>query len=173
MSRRAAKSRNKAVVMAGVRLPPPEGGASTPARISREGAIVHAMRVPLLAFALAALVTTVFWGAQFNDFALDDSGYLTGNADLRLGLSPSGVRWAFTSLIQCNWHPLTWISHLLDQDLFGLSARGPHLVNVGFLRAFTVVDGIVITIIDGETPAAARDGHLFLGMERAEEAAGA
>jgi hypothetical protein len=57
------------------------------------------------------------------------------------------VRWAFTSFYAFNWHPLTWISHMLDSSLFGLSPRGPHLVNAVIHAAnaallFLVLEGM-------------------------------
>jgi tetratricopeptide (TPR) repeat protein len=87
-------------------------------------------RATAICVALAALVLLVFWGVKDNDFSRDDSVYLISNANLQKGLSLEGVRWAFTSILFDNWHPLTWLSHLLDWQLFGMKPRGPHLVNV-------------------------------------------
>jgi protein O-mannosyl-transferase len=60
----------------------------------------------------------------------DDPGYVTGNAHVLHGLSWSNVRWAFTATVEANWHPLTWISHMADAQLFGTNARFHHLVSV-------------------------------------------
>jgi len=54
---------------------------------------------------------------QFINF--DDPGYVVNNLNLRGGLSWEGLRWAFTSVdYQYNWHPLTWLSHMLDVELY-------------------------------------------------------
>ncbi len=60
----------------------------------------------------------------------DDDAYVTANPHVRSGLTSSNLRWAMTSFEQSNWHPLTWISHMLDCQLFGLNPGPPHLVNV-------------------------------------------
>ena len=60
----------------------------------------------------------------------DDTAYVHKNAHVSHGLRLADVRWAMTGYEQSNWHPLTWISHMLDVELFGFSPRGPHAVNV-------------------------------------------
>ena len=65
---------------------------------------------------------------QFLDY--DDIYYITNNPHVTEGLTWANVEWAFTTGYQANWHPLTWMSHQLDCDLFGLSPVGPHIVNV-------------------------------------------
>jgi protein O-mannosyl-transferase len=65
----------------------------------------------------------------------DDGRYISDNGHVKFGLSWDSVRWAFTSFDESNWHPVTWLSHMLDCDLFGLSPAGPHYVNAG-LHAF-------------------------------------
>jgi tetratricopeptide (TPR) repeat protein len=70
--------------------------------------------------------------------AFDDEDYVTGNAHIREGLSWNTVRWAFTSTSAANWHPLTWLSHALDYQLFGLNPAGHHLHSV-LLHALNAV----------------------------------
>jgi Flp pilus assembly protein TadD len=60
----------------------------------------------------------------------DDNRYVTENPMVRAGLTWRGVEWAFTTLAVSNWHPLTWLSHMLDVELFGLDPGVHHLVNV-------------------------------------------
>lgn len=60
----------------------------------------------------------------------DDGSYVTENPIVRDGLSLEGLAWAFTETHSANWHPLTWLSHMLDCQLFGLDAGKHHLVNV-------------------------------------------
>ncbi len=72
--------------------------------------------------------------AGFEFLNYDDDDYVFKNPYVREGLSLEGLRWAFTSPHAANWHPLTWLSHMLDVQLFGLNAGMHHLVNV-FLHA--------------------------------------
>ena len=66
-----------------------------------------------------------------NDFvAYDDPGYVTENLVVRRGLTWSGLLWAFQNVNQANWHPVTWLSHMLDCTLFGLNPVGHHVVSV-------------------------------------------
>ncbi len=62
----------------------------------------------------------------------DDPDYVTANPHVQNGLTVRGIVWAFSHVHSSNWHPLTWISHMLDCQLWGLNPQGPHLVNVGF-----------------------------------------
>jgi len=58
---------------------------------------------------------------------------------VRAGLTFKGILWAFTHFYASNWHPLTWISHMLDCQVFGLNAAGPHVVNVLFHAANAIL----------------------------------
>jgi Flp pilus assembly protein TadD len=83
--------------------------------------------------ALALVAFTVAAYAPVRHFAfvsLDDQVYVTNNPHVRAGLTWAGIIWAFTGSYAANWHPLTWISHMLDVQVFGLSAGGPHIVNL-------------------------------------------
>ncbi len=76
----------------------------------------------------------------------DDSKYVTANPQVQGGLSGSTVEWAFTTYYASNWHPLTWLSHALDCQIFGMDAAGPHEVNlllhvVNVLLLFWVLEG--------------------------------
>ena len=66
-----------------------------------------------------------------NDFiTFDDHVYLTENPVVTDGLTARGLAWAFTSTRTGNWHPLTWISHMLDVQLFGMRPDAHHLVSL-------------------------------------------
>ena len=78
----------------------------------------------VVTFAVFRQVTTY----PFVEF--DDQDYILSNPHVQGGLSPQNVAWAFGSSYASNWHPVTWISHMLDADLFGPNAAGPHLVNL-------------------------------------------
>jgi tetratricopeptide (TPR) repeat protein len=60
----------------------------------------------------------------------DDDTYVLDNPHARTGLTLANVRWAFTSFEQSNWHPVTWLSHILDCQLFGLNAEAQHGANL-------------------------------------------
>ena len=80
----------------------------------------------LLAFAtlVVYLPTT---SDQFINF--DDPNYVTENPVVQNGLTWAGVKWAFTGIHVSNWHPVSWLSHMVDCDLFRLNPAGPHLIN--------------------------------------------
>ena len=91
---------------------------------------------------LLLFVTTLLVYSQVNNFAFlsfDDSQGLLGNPQVRDGLSWSGIAWAFTTGYASNWFPVTWISHMLDFQLFGLDPGWHHLTNVLIHSVSTVL----------------------------------
>ena len=93
----------------------------------------QAQTVPLLyaCILLALLIFATYSGVAFNDFVeFDDEPYVYGNSHIVEGLSRANIIWAWTSFEEGNWHPLTWMSHMLDVELFGLDAAGHHWMNV-------------------------------------------
>jgi hypothetical protein len=68
----------------------------------------------------------------------DDHDYVTANSHVHDGLSWNTVKWAFSSTAAANWHPLTWLSHALDYQLFGLNPSGHHLDSV-FIHALNAM----------------------------------
>jgi len=98
-----------------------------------------AQRTLLLCLLLTAVVLVSYNPVIHNRFLnFDDDGYITANSHVEAGLTWATVKWAFTTYDQGNWHPLTWLSHALDYQLFGLNPAGPHYVNV-LLHAVNVV----------------------------------
>lgn len=90
-----------------------------------------AARNRLAAVALAALVWAAFGGALRNGFVrFDDDAYVFENPPVAQGLSWAGARWAFTTGTEANWHPLTWLSHMADVELYGLNPAGHHFTNL-------------------------------------------
>ena len=80
---------------------------------------------------LTALMLAVYLQVHQFDFVnIDDSVYVTENDYIRSGLTLDGIRWAFTTLYAEFWHPLTWLSLMLDYELYGLHAGGYHLTNL-------------------------------------------
>ena len=103
-----------------------------------------------LCLLLALATAAVFWPVGRFDFVnYDDSDYVTANAHVQSGLKWANVRWAFTTGHASNWHPLTWLSHSLDCQLFGQSARAHHLVSAGFHLANTLLLFLVLRQMTG------------------------
>jgi tetratricopeptide (TPR) repeat protein len=96
-------------------------------------------RVTLIAALLFVLVAAVFLPSIRQGFIpYDDPKYVTQNVHVNTGLTWANLRWALTSTEASNWHPLTWMSHMLDCQLFGLNAAGHHLTNL-LLHAFSTM----------------------------------
>ncbi len=90
-------------------------------------------RLAVICMVLMAATLAAYWPvhrAQFTNF--DDPEYVTNNPNVFHGLTWRGAGWAFTAFHGSNWHPLTWLSHMLDCSMFGEKAAGHHLVNLGF-----------------------------------------
>ncbi len=78
-------------------------------------------------------MVAVYYPVHRQPFAnYDDPDYVTDNLHVRAGLHWETVKWALTTHAAANWHPVTWLSHALDTELFGLSPAWPHDVNVVF-----------------------------------------
>ena len=95
--------------------------------------------VPGVCILLAAMVWVVFGqtlGFSFVNY--DDNYYVYNNPIVEKGLTLPGILWAFTHVWAANWHPLTWLSHMLDCQFYGLNAGGHHLTNV-LLHTATVI----------------------------------
>ncbi|MBI5665726.1 MAG: hypothetical protein HZC49_11685, partial [Nitrospirae bacterium] len=114
--------------------------------------ITKSKTLPLTISLLLALATLLVYaqvgGHEFLYY--DDNMYVTENPPVQDGLSWKGVVWAFTAVGHAgNWHPLTWLSHMLDVQLFGLRPRGHHLVNMLFHVANTVLLFLVLMRMTG------------------------
>jgi protein O-mannosyl-transferase len=90
------------------------------------------MRIKILLSVILVTVTlAVFMQTADHQFInYDDPGYITANPVVKSGLTAAGFSWAFTTTAMSNWHPLTWLSHMVDVQMFGLDPRGHHLTSV-------------------------------------------
>ncbi len=80
---------------------------------------------------LAVLAIVVFRQTLFFEYIhLDDPDYVTANSNVLFGLTWDGIKWAFGAPHVANWHPVTWISLMLDMNLFGHRPFGPHTMNL-------------------------------------------
>ena len=85
----------------------------------------------LIVIFLIVVSCAAFGRITGNDFInFDDSKYITENNYIKSGINPESIKWALTSSYFSYWHPLTWLSHMLDWSLFGANASGHHLVSL-------------------------------------------
>ena len=85
----------------------------------------------LVAFLLVISTLAVYSRTRNHDFiSYDDTAYVTQNPEVLKGLTIESTRWALTATEATNWHPLTWWSHMLDVQLYGLNSGNHHLTNV-------------------------------------------
>lgn len=89
---------------------------------------------------IVAAIIAVYWPVCKYDFVkYDDDVYVTDNKNIQSGFNITNLQWAFTSGYASNWHPLTWLSHTLDYQLFKDWAGGHHLINILFHIANTIL----------------------------------
>jgi tetratricopeptide (TPR) repeat protein len=93
-----------------------------------------------ICISLAIVTIAVFWQVGNHEFiSFDDNDYVTENRQVQDGITLKGIAWAFSEPHAHNWHPLTWISHMLDCQVFGLRPGRHHLVNLFFHVANTLL----------------------------------
>ena len=98
--------------------------------ISKKG-LLTIQPVVLLSVLLCGLIIAVYWPLKNNDFInFDDNLYVTENETVKRGLTAEGIKWAFRFNDKGYWQPLTWLSHMLDCELYGLNPAGHHLTNL-------------------------------------------
>ena len=85
----------------------------------------------IVCLSLAAVTLALYWRTTGYPFiSYDDDVYVTENPHVQQGLTPSSIAWAFTTGHGANWHPLTWLSHMLDWQFFGARAGGHHFTSI-------------------------------------------
>ncbi len=105
----------------------------------------HDHRRLLICAALAITTFAVYFPVRNYEFLhYDDDVYVTNNKEVQSGLSWHGVEWAFTTGHGANWHPLTWLSLMLDCKLFGVKSGPMHIVNVLFHIANSILLFVVL-----------------------------
>ena len=113
-----------------------------------------------ISFGLLVAVLAMYGQVRSHAFvSFDDPIYVTENPQVRGGLSWTGVVWAFTTFHDSNWFPLTWLSHMLDCQLFGLESGWHHLTNVG-LHALSTL--LLFAVLRRMTDARWRSGMVAL-----------
>jgi len=120
------------------------------------------LRTLLVTVSLTALVAIVFRGVGGHEFInYDDNRYVTDNPSVLRGLTGAGVRWAFTAVHADNWHPLTWLSHMLDVELYGTDAGAHHLVSAALHALNAVLLFLVLRGMSGALWQSAAAAALF------------
>ncbi len=94
----------------------------------------------LISLVLVGVTVLIFWPVTGCDFVnLDDPDYVTANARVQSGLTLRGLEWAFTTGATGNWHPLTWLSLMLDASWFGIKPGGFHFTSLALHTANAVL----------------------------------
>jgi tetratricopeptide (TPR) repeat protein len=118
----------------------------------------------LLGLALTGLVMAVFAQVRHHDFvSLDDAAYVIENEHVARGLTASGLVWAATAVDTGvgNWHPVTWVSHMVDVELFGMRAGAHHMVSVALHAVNTLVLFLLLGAMTGHVWRSACVAALF------------
>jgi tetratricopeptide (TPR) repeat protein len=95
----------------------------------------------LISLALTVAIVVVYWQVRHFDFiyVYDDLEYVIENRHVHRGISVEGIAWALRTFHSANYHPLTWLSHMLDAQLYGVDPGQHHLTNVLFHIANTLL----------------------------------
>jgi hypothetical protein len=116
----------------------------------------------LICVLLGAATLATFAPLLRSDFIkLDDQEYVTGNPHVLGGLTWENAKWALRTGHASNWHPVTWLSHMLDIQLFGLKAGWHHLTSLLFLAANSVLLFLLLLRLTGAQRRSAMVAALF------------
>lgn len=128
-------------------------------RFVREKLCISKFWWPVL---LTGLTLALYWqSSRFEFVNFDDDVHVYGNDQVTGGLSWDGLRWAFMVHGPSQWHPLAWLSHQLDWQLFGADAGGHHVVNVVFHVSGVMLLYLAIHSLTGRPGAAAFVAAMF------------
>lgn len=138
---------------------PPDDVSAHHAPSAIDGIGAHVLAVVLL---LLALVLIYGRSGGFDYVDYDDMDYVVRTGPVRAGLTADGIRWAFSAFNLSNWHPLTWLSHMIDVSLFGLDPGPAHLVNVAFHGANSLLVYLLALALLRNWNASVLVAYLFL-----------
>ncbi|MBW1817200.1 MAG: tetratricopeptide repeat protein [Deltaproteobacteria bacterium] len=113
---------------------------------------------------LILVVATLTVYRQVTDYEfvnVDDDVYITANRHVQAGWTGEGLKWAFTTNLHGHWHPLTWLSHMTDAQLFGLNPAGHHLTNLFLHLANTLLLFLLMRRMTGAVYRSAAVAALF------------
>ena len=104
----------------------------------------------IISLLLIAAILISYWQVKDFDFiCFDDKPYVTENRRVQSGLTVKGFIWAFTTFHASNWHPLTWLSHMLDCELYGLNPMGHHWTSLHIHIANTLLLFFILQYMTG------------------------
>ena len=114
---------------------------SAMSRKAKEDAPLRADRrtVAVCVFLLVAVAGVFGQSARFEFVNYDDELYIVDNPHVAAGVTAHAVRWAFTEGHASNWHPLTWMSHMVDCQVYGLTSPGGHHLTSVVIHGITAV----------------------------------
>jgi len=126
--------------------------AAEPVALSARPRFHDIRRKFFFACALALVTLAIYSPVRNHAFVnYDDDDYVTHNSHIRAGLSWQSVEWALTATAQSNWHPVTWISHAADCQLFGLDPSGHHLTNLALHTLNALLLFFLLVSVTGAT----------------------
>ncbi len=112
----------------------------------------------LVCLFLIVITIAVYWQTRNHEFvSYDDDAYVIENPQVQAGLTRQSIIWSFTTTHVANWHPLTWLSHMMDCQLYDLNPSGHHLTNVLFHLVNTV---LLFLLLNRSTGASWRSGFV-------------
>lgn len=124
--------------------------AAAPSVVANVKPVWYRDPVLLTISSLTAACLVIYSRSLWFDFInLDDDVYVVDNSAIHGGLTLASIKWAFSAFYGANWHPLTWLSHALDIQFFGLNAGGHHAVNVVLHVANSALLFIVVRLLTG------------------------
>jgi Flp pilus assembly protein TadD len=104
----------------------------------------------MIGFFLVAINLVVYGQVIHHKFInYDDNYYVTSNQHVLKGWTPEDITWAFTTTRHGHWHPLTWLSHITDCELFGLNPAGHHLTSLILHIASTLLLFLALRLMTG------------------------
>jgi len=119
-------------------------------------------RVFLICTAIAVVTFIAFQQVRYNEFiCFDDNLYITENIHVKEGITADSIVWAFTQSHAANWHPVTWLSHMLDCELFGTNPYWHHLNNLLLHIANSLLLFLVFKAMTGSIWPSAFTAFLF------------
>ena len=119
-------------------------------------------QIAAVCLVLAVVTVFAFRGVRNNDFlTFDDNDYVLQNRHVQQGVTMHSIAWAFTTFHQGNWHPLTWISHMVDWSLYGKNPAGHHMTNVCLHAANAVLLFLLLLYMTGFLGRSAMVAFLF------------
>jgi len=134
---------------------PIESPPATPSRPSATSQLDDFIIVGALTF----LTLFVFGGSARHEFVDLDHHFYAGNPQVQQGLTPENIRWAFSTVVASNWHPITMLAHMTVHQFFGASSAAHHLINV-FIHLANAL--LVFVLFKGMTGATWRSGAVAL-----------